>query len=747
MKRGEKLKKKAWLAVICMTVIFLLSFAQSKSVLGAEKPDDNGVVVTDATTDVDTLYERYQDNSFELMTKDMESTSFTGIKETFVNATSVLKNIIWGAVKTLGQFNVSMVKYLFSMDIITAIKKPFVNLMSSIAGNMTNLAGVIGIAFISLIMVVKYVSTQRIIQSLKIFGMTILIFTGLAISRDAGSANSFFDTLFDIDKTVENEFVKINPVLGENSVQTSGSIKDKNGNEITQELSAAERFTSTGEMIGSRIFYTNVYEPYLLMNYGTTDIASIREKKVEYEGGEYDRINILLDNDVNKEGNEKLHTEVTNYESEELDNRSIQYYSNMPNFFYGLFYLVVNLIQTIVYFILCFLRLVIAVIQVFLLPIFPILLFTGLFMTESNVFVNYFKGFGFTILMKGSIGFLCIFFATFLSLGFQLSNAVVDPWQKILTIIIYLLTPLGIYMFRSFLWGMVTGKVKLSDAASFMVRPFSTERMMRTASKERKLENRERRKQAQEDRKAARKKRQEEAKKNGKPELGLKEKAFNKNGSKQSELRRERQPKPQHKAPNSVEKANNKLQGLHEKGRQDEVKEQQQAIRQRQRKAYDKENNQTARALQKANGELGTTRQLNQRRTGQSNSQTTKTPTRSVRRQGQKGPIQSKEMNQRRTGAGRSQRREQGQKPQTVTPIQTTSRRIGSSGSGGSPRRSSIAVQRKMNAVNQITSRTKQQTVVDNEEIIPRVKPQVTRMSRKGKSSKPKGVNRVRARK
>lgn len=732
MKRGEKLKKKTWVAAIGIAVIFLLSFAQVGSVLGAEKPDDNGVVITDATTNVDTLYERYKDNSFELMTKDMDSTSFTGIKETLVNATSVLKNITWGGVKTLGQFNVSMVKFLFSMDIVTSIKPPFVSLMSSIAGNMTNLAGLIGTAFVSVLIAFKYLSTQRVMQGLKVFGMTILIFTGLAICSDATSANSLFDTLFDIDKTVENEFVKINPVLGDNSVQTTAVVKDKNGNEITQELNAAERFTSTGKLIGARIFFTNVYEPYLLMNYGTTDIAAIREKTVEYEGTDYDRINLLLDNDINTNENMDVHAEVTNYESEELGNRAIQYYNNLTNFFYGIFYLIVNLFQTVVYFILCFMRIVIAVIQVFLLPVFPILLFTGLFMTESNVFANYFKGFGIMILMKGGIGFLCILFATFLSLGFQLSNTVVDPWQKILTIIIYLFTPIGIYLFRSFLWGMVTGKVRLADAASFAVRPFSTERMMRTAARERKADNRERRKQAQEERKAARKKRQEEVEKNGKPELGLKEKTVNKNASKQSELRRESRPKPQHKAPNSVEKATNQLQDLHEKSRQDEAKEHQQGIRQRQRKAYDKENAQTAKELRRANVTAGTTRNLNQRRTGQSTNQSDKTATSSVRRQGQKAPAGTKDVNQRRTNAGRSHHRNQGQKPQTTVSTPINNRRSGSYGNGSSPRRGNPSVQRKMKAVSQVVGRNNQPDVSEVEEIRPNVKPQVTRMARQG---------------
>ena len=126
------------------------------------------------------------------------------------------------------------------------------------------------------------------------------------------------------------------------------------------------------------VFYTNVYEPYLLMNYGTSDVNKIRKKTVKYKDKEYDRINLLLDNDMNSEENNKLMEEVVNYESKDLKTVQLCIITTGPILF-GLFYLVVNFIQTVVYFLLSFLRLIIAVIQLFLLPLLPLLLFAGLF--------------------------------------------------------------------------------------------------------------------------------------------------------------------------------------------------------------------------------------------------------------------------------------------------------------------------------------------------------------------------------
>lgn len=740
------MKKKLLLLLLFLGCFFTIT--QSQTVFAAPEPDENKVVVREPTTDVDTIYENYRDNSFELMTKEYKDNVFGKVKEAFVNSSAMLKNLIWGAVKGLGQFNAEMVKFLFSMDVVTPIKQPIQQLTSNIAGNMLSIAGTIGIGFVTLVMGIKFIGEQRFRQALRVFLMTILIFTGLSVCKDANTSDSLFNQMFEADKQIEAAFVKVNPVLNGESVPES---KDGNVN---------DRMNSAGELIASRVFYTNVYEPYLLMNYGTSNPETIRKKEVEYKDSKYDRINILLDNDLNSEDNEDLHKEITNYEADELNNRSIMYFSNVSNTFYGMFYVVVNLIQTIVYFVLCFVRLVIAVLQIFLLPLLPILLLVGLFMTGINVFLNYFKAFGMTIFMKAMTGFACIFFATFLSLGFQLSNAVDNPWQKILTILIYLLTPLGLYIFRKFLGSLFTGRVSLADGLAFATHPFSTEKKMREAAKEQKAANKEHRKQAKEERKAALRKRQEEAQKRGKQELGLKQKPVKEREAKRSALRRELKPKAQHKASSSVEKAQQNLQNLHEKGRQQESKEQQLA-RQRQRKAYDKENLQTAAALVAANQNLrkgtpladgksdprekqqGTQIRQNNRRIGQSRKGSVDGQRSATRRQGQKQALAKTEAAQTGTkqrqatnnrSVARSQHRTIGQKPAntTITP-KTNSQSRGRSlnGTGGSPLRYKAPVRQKMQAVQQVIDQQSPKVQATESRPTTTVVPPITRMAKR----------------
>ncbi|MET1995595.1 hypothetical protein [Enterococcus faecium] len=475
--------KKTKLIIIFLFSFFIMNMSTS---VQAAPSTGNDIVVTEVTNDVDTLYERYKDNSFELLTQELEKRSITGVKETFVNLTGTAKNFIWGLVKGLGQFNAAMVKYLFQLDIISSIKKPFLQMTSSIASNMLSIAGTIGISFVAVIMVVRFIGEQRFKQAIRLFAMTILIFVGLVTLKDANSSDSFFNTLFEIDKAVETSFVKVNPILSDDN---SLSIEENSKGE------ADEQIADAGELIASRIFFTNVYEPYLLMNYGTTNMEAIREQQVEYEGATYDPINILLDNDVDVESNEELHQAVADYEADELENKTIMYFNNLKNMTFALFYLAVNFIQTLVYFTLCFVRVIVAFLQLLFLPLMPFLLLVGMFMPAMNVFANYFKGFGMTIFFKGMIGFACIFFASYLSLGFQLSSTIDDPWQKILTILIYLLVPLGLYIFRTFIGGLFTNRVSLSDALAVAANPLKAQQTMRQQNKERRQEQKYQRQQ------------------------------------------------------------------------------------------------------------------------------------------------------------------------------------------------------------------------------------------------------------
>lgn len=560
-----------------------------------EKKDE--VKQNPVTTDVDKIYDTYKDNSFELLTKEKEGSFLGKIPAAISNASGVFKSFVWSGVKMLGSFNASMVEFLFDMDVVSNIRESVQKFTSNIATNMLGIAGTIGISFTAIVMFVKFAGEGQLKKSFFVFLMTILVFTGLVILKDPKANNQLFNLAFSLDSTVETAFLKTTPVL------TTEEEEKYNQASENEEETADKKLTTAGEMIAARVFYSNVYEPYLLLNYGTTDVDAIRKHKVSYNNKDYDRINLLLDNDVDTSNGEKIHEKTTKYEAEKLKNKHIQYYNNWTNVGYAFFYLVVNLIQAVVYFVLAMFRIVIRVMQVFLIPLFPILLFISLFKTELNAFSNYVKAFGILTVLKSMAGFTCILFTSFLSFGFQLSVKEHDPWKKIMIILVYLLAPLGIYFFRTFLGSLFTGRITARNALAFATNPFSTERRMRRAAKEQRQERREQAKKRRQEEKEKQKRTQQERRNKGKTGENIKQ-PKNAQGQKRSMYRREASStsnQPRHKAPGSMDKMAQRANDLHERARETERQEQAKDQEQRIRRPFDKGAEEVRRLLRKEN--------------------------------------------------------------------------------------------------------------------------------------------------
>ncbi|EOS8059157.1 hypothetical protein DW614_RS12005 [Enterococcus hirae] len=560
-----------------------------------EKKDE--VKQNPVTTDVDKIYDTYKDNSFELMTKEKEGSFLGKIPAAIANSSGVFKSFVWSGVKMLGSFNASMVEFLFDMDVVSNIRESVQKFTSNIATNMLGIAGTIGISFTAIVMFVKFAGEGQLKKSFFVFLMTILVFTGLVILKDPKANNQLFNLAFSLDSTVETAFLKTTPVL------TTEEEEKYNQASENEEETADQKLTTAGETIAARVFYSNVYEPYLLLKYGTTDVNAIRKHKVSYNNKDYDRINLLLDNDVDTSNGEKIHEKATDYEADKLKNKHIQYYNNWTNVGYAFFYLVVNLIQTVVYFVLAMFRIVTGVMQVFLIPLFPILLFISLFKTELNAFYNYAKAFGILTALKSMAGFTCILFTSFLSFGFQLSVKEHDPWKKIMIILVYLLAPLGIYFFRTFLGSLFTGRVTARNALAFATNPFSTERRMRRAAKEQQKERREQAKKRRQEEKEKQKRTQQERRNKGKTGENIKQ-PKNAQGQKRSVYRRESSStsnQPRHKAPGTMDKMAQRANDLHERAREAERQEQAKAQEQRIRRPLDKGIEEVRRLLRKEN--------------------------------------------------------------------------------------------------------------------------------------------------
>lgn len=497
----------------------------------------------DPTDDTNTIYERYKDNSFELMTKEYES--LNGFKKMFVNSTGLLKNFSWGGVFYTGLFNTELVKFMYSLDVISPLKNGLKSMTATIAGSMLSIAGTVAIIFVSFVMAFKFMAEQKMKSVFRIFFMTIAIFTCLVLLKDINANGSIIDKALNLDSAIEREFLKINPVFDGVSIDTK------------EDDTSEETISSTGDLIATKIFRSNIYEPYLLFQYGTTDMEAIRSKEVEYKGNSYDRIGILLDNDVRDDSGTALIDAVTKYEANTLKNRTIMYTSNFGNAIFGVFYFCLNLIQMVVFFILAMLRLMIQFLQAILFPMAPIILLVGLFNFENNVFKNYIKAFLITVLAKAMCGFATIFFATYISLGYASSSLVDNPFQKILTIVVYAVVPFAVYLFRHFLGAMFAGRLTVGDAMQYMMSPRRMNKMYKQAEKTRKDDKKARKNDAKN-------KKKEEQEKNNKKDGGS-----NKNGLNEQKNRNNKDKSDSRKPKENENKDNNHAPDLNKRNKND----------------------------------------------------------------------------------------------------------------------------------------------------------------------------------
>lgn len=508
---GSFLKQKQfWIKSFIILLVFTFMFVITQ--MTHASVDGNGVNVESIISDPGTIYERYKENSFQLMTKPYESDALFGgaIEEMYNNISGTIKNMIWSAVRAVGAFNTTMVKYLFNLDLVSQVKQPFVNLTASIAQSMIGVAGTIGISIVALLMVIKFAVEQRFRSAFILFLMTVFTFTGLAILKDVNSADSVATTILNVDKAIETSFVQVNPAF-------------INGDKVAPSTSQTpeKQMKQAGDLIATQVFYTNVFEPYLLTNYGTSDIKKIRSKSVEYENKRYDRIQILLDNDLTTEDGKKIHEAVTDYEADENKNKAIQYFNSSDNSIFLLFYLVVNLLQTIVYFVLSMFRNAVAFLQVFFLPLAPIMLLFGLFIESVNAFKNYTKGSLILMFLKALLSFLAIVFASYLSIGFKIAQGNMDAWQKILTLIVYICLPFVLYAMRHFIFMLLVGELNGRQMVRLMTNPFAFNRLARQQAKAYRQRQNSTRQQKQDSGKQSAKEKQKEAEKRGEQDLGL----------------------------------------------------------------------------------------------------------------------------------------------------------------------------------------------------------------------------------
>lgn len=475
----------------------LLSIAEDTEEIG------NGVVVVEPTNDAIELYKRYELNSFRLLTKGTESAN--PFKQFVVSGTGLLKEIIWALTMSVGKFNAYITGFLFSFDMIEPIKVAMANFTTALSKNMVSLASSIGIIFVALIMVTKFIMEQNIKGAFRVFFVTFGMFLFLTLFSNSQRTQDVFDIFFSIDTAIEREFVKVNPTLNDTNEEEKVIVNNVPGN---NETGAVDQPT-VSELLASKIFKSNVYDPYLIAQYGTTDTTKIRNRKVKIQNAEYDRIGVLLDNDFSDNQSEKIEEIVTDYESETLKNKTIHYTSAVGNVFAMLFYGITNVVQTVVLVILAAIRVLIQFLQITMFPLSMFLVLLAMFIWIETMVLRIFKVMGMLIFAKAMVSFLVLFYASFVSLGYTAIEGVDNIFGKMITLILYVITPFAFYWLRFFFAGVLTGASGFGTLMLYMRHPRQSYKKDQAKSEQKQAESAERRRKEADRKKEEDKKRQE----------------------------------------------------------------------------------------------------------------------------------------------------------------------------------------------------------------------------------------------
>lgn len=448
-------KKTLWLLFLLFLVTTCL-FGGSLLVHGAANMQSGGI-----SEDPVTLYRTYKNFSFPMLTKEVEG--LNPLSKVTTNIGVTIKEVIWNGCKLVGQFSAKTVGFLFDYDPLKVISKPIVSITNELAKSLLGLATTVGISVIALIMVVKFAMEQNFKRAALIFVMALLVVTSFIALANPTHSKKIMRYATDMDTVVTSSFVGKQSMLEGKGVSKGGS--------------------TPGERIEANIFKANVVIPYLIGNYGTSDLTKLGEKPITYDGKKYNRVGLVMKNADANGVDEDFLSDVAEAEYKELHNKNVDGKAAIGQALLLFFFLLLNVVQFIIFFLLFLLKNMLGFMLKFLFPISLFVLLFAMFSASMNPFKNIFKGYFTISLFKGAISFLAYFFASYMIIAYRSSEAYSNVFVKIILILMYICMPLILYIWRKFLFSLIQasfgGRINAQQMTSQLIHPRRANRMGR----------------------------------------------------------------------------------------------------------------------------------------------------------------------------------------------------------------------------------------------------------------------------
>lgn len=375
--------------------------------------------------------QQYENNRYELMSYSDSSWYQLG-DQTTNSVAGTVKNLFWQMNLALSSVVLMIVYQLFSLDIVDLTKDAVSGIASAIAGGLISQFGQFALAIFAVGIVIKAYINQNWAAFAKLTGLVIVSLTLLfSISSERFDYIGIAST---ISTDLENAIMNVNPSL------TNDDDLDVN----------PENMSETAAALENKVFDALVYQPYLLIQYGTTDETTILAE-------DPNRISAWLDADPRTEEGMEERDTIAEQEYRDYNNYNAYAGNGFEQAAYIFVMMLSTIVQGVVFFCIALVRIMLQFGFVLLLLLAPFAIFLSLFPSFETVVGKYTKTLFLVILFKAITMFFVLVSVSFISLGYDMTNTTDDLYYRIFIQIIMSVVIIVMYAKRHTVMNMIEG--------------------------------------------------------------------------------------------------------------------------------------------------------------------------------------------------------------------------------------------------------------------------------------------------
>lgn len=406
-------------ALVAFFVMFPLTASANDDLEGLEEGDN--YVNRDA---IDYPTERYT-----LM--DYSDASWYEVGERSADAGgSMLKHSAWAFYLALSQVVLMFVYQLFSLDIVDITKDAVTGITSAVAGGLVTGFGQFALAIFGIGLVIRSYVQQNWAAFMK---LTTMVIISMALLFSISSERFDYVSLASgLSTTLENAVMNVNPSLtGDDDI-------------------SVRNLDDTAVALENKVFHALIYQPYLLLQYGTTDEEEILSEDPE-------RITAWLEQDPRTEEGFEAREDIAEDEYKEYNNYQAASSAGYDQTAYVLTMMLSTIVQGAVYFFIAMLRIMLQFGFIMLLLLAPFAIFLSLFPSFEAVIGKYLRLVGLVIMFKAITMFMILVSVSFISLGYDMTNTSDDLYYRIFIQIVFAIAIIFMYAKRGAVMNMIEG--------------------------------------------------------------------------------------------------------------------------------------------------------------------------------------------------------------------------------------------------------------------------------------------------